>query len=137
MKRNWLAGVLASSRQSMRKEARGTLVPQHAIQPPEQPLIPGNDQQSLAFAKQLLRDVRDHLLKRTVAELVEIDLHRGASALLHRRLDEAVDEPDPEAGGALVEGRVRLFGPDHASNIEMRPRRAVLYEALDELRCSN
>jgi hypothetical protein len=45
------------------------------IEPRQQRLVLGDDQQSRVLGEQFLGEAGDHLLERKLAELVEIDLH--------------------------------------------------------------
>src|ERR1700759_670455 len=61
---------------------------------------------------------------------------RGRAIVQASRLeivgDEAVEQSDAEAGGALVVEVPGLVRPGHAGNVEMRPFDAALDEALEE-----
>src|SRR5690606_26605172 len=58
-------------------------------------------------------------------------------SVLERVPHEPIDQPDTETGSALVPGGAGFIGPDHASDVEVRPGGIVLNEALNELRRSD
>src|SRR3546814_20064907 len=57
-----------------------------------------------------------------------------ASLLLEVLRHEGVEQAHAEAGAPLRDGRLVLGGPCHPGDVEVSPRRAVLDEALQELR---
>src|SRR6185437_1309527 len=59
---------------------------------------------------------------------------RARALLLVMVGDEAVEEADAEGRRALRHGRRVLLGPGRAGDVEMRPGRLALDEALEELR---
>src|SRR5690348_9000662 len=59
---------------------------------------------------------------------------RAPALLLVMVGDEAVEEADAEGRRALRHGRRVLLGPGRAGDVEMRPGRLALDEALQELR---
>ena len=64
----------------MRQEAGAALVPQHPVEPREECFVFGDHQQAAIGGEHLLGDARDHLLRGTSAQLVEIDLHAASAA---------------------------------------------------------
>src|SRR3546814_9032073 len=57
-----------------------------------------------------------------------------ASLLLEVLRHEGVEQAHAEAGAPLRDGRLVLGGPGNPGDVEASPRRAVLDEALQELR---
>ncbi len=128
------ARIVGAAGQPMRKEAGRALVPQLPVEPGEQRLVAGDDQQPLALVEQLAGDAGDD---RRPAARRRAGRSRPAPA--------APISPRPcrryigRAGARHSRSRpcrrsARLVRPGHAGDVEVRPGDAVVDEALEELR---